>query len=50
MRMYVLDILLSDSAIVLFAAIGLVTTTVSIVLDARAERERVAAERFSVEA
>jgi len=46
--MYVLDMLLSDSAILVFAAIGLVTTTVSIVLDARAERERVTGERVPV--
>ncbi len=52
MRTYVLDMFVSDGAILVFAAVGLVSTTVSILIDARAERERLAAarERVAVEA
>jgi hypothetical protein len=50
--MYVLDMLISDSAIVIFAAVGLVATTASIFMDARHERERATAaqERVTVKA
>ena len=51
MRMYVLEMLVSDSAILIFAAVGLVATTASILVDARHERERAAArEHVTVEA
>jgi hypothetical protein len=48
MRMYVLEMLVSDSAILIFAAVGLVATTASILVDARHERERAAAAREHV--
>ena len=48
MRMYVLDMFVSDSAILIFAAVGLVATTASILIDARAERERADAARERV--
>ncbi|HEV8229293.1 MAG TPA: hypothetical protein VGQ86_04975 [Candidatus Limnocylindria bacterium] len=38
------DVLTSDSVIFLLGAVGLVTTAVSIVRDARAERERAGAK------
>ncbi len=39
-----LDLLTNDSAIFLFGAVGLVTTAVSILRDARNQRERVIAQ------
>jgi hypothetical protein len=51
--MYVLEMLISDSAILLLAAVGLVATTASIFMDARHERERAttaAQERVTVKA
>jgi hypothetical protein len=40
----VLDLLTNDSVIFLFGAVGLVTTAVSILRDARNQRERVIAQ------
>jgi len=45
-----MDIFGNDIAILLMTTIGLVLTTVSIVLDTREQRERAASQRVRIEA
>jgi hypothetical protein len=45
----VIDLLTSDSVIVLFGAVGLATTAVSILRDARVQRQQVAETRVRVD-
>jgi hypothetical protein len=49
MQLLVMDMVTSDGALVLFTAVGIAATVVSIVLDTRAQRARVVAEDVPVE-
>jgi hypothetical protein len=44
-----MDLLMSDGAILLLAMVGITTTAVSIIRDARAQRARVQTEEVPVE-